>query len=287
MATPSVSNACGRKTIPLSVYHKVGFFNLLTPDGYSPKLKKGRAKGYASYILHLAPSRMSGHNVCGAFATEQCIEACLNTAGRGGINLAQKGTNSVQAARLARTKLFFEDPFTFMWILEVEIETAIRRSARNGRIPCFRLNGTSDLSWENMRFNSGERVFDVFSQVQFYDYTKNPARAVKNASGQHPANYGLCFSRSEKNDAECMRVLATGGNVAVVFDAAPHCLPDIWRGYRVIDGDQDDLRFLDPRGVIVGLSAKGRAIGTGTADGFVVNPSLALPLAYNSQSLAA
>ena len=30
-------------------------------------------------------------------------------------------------------------------------------------------------------------------------------------------------------------------------------------GFRVIDGDKDDLRFLDPKGVVVGLKVKGKA----------------------------
>ena len=36
-------------------------------------------------------------------------------------------------------------------------------------------------------------------------------------------------------------------------------LPKTFKGLPVIDGDKDDLRFLDPQGVIVGLIAKGKA----------------------------
>jgi hypothetical protein len=146
-----------------------------------------------------------------------------------------------------------------------EIETHIRRARANGLTPCVRPNGTSDLPWERLRLNDGRTVLETFPDVQFYDYTKHPARALANARGQHPANYKLCFSRSESNWSDCEDVLNAGGNVAVVFQSY---LPDFYNGYRVVNGDLDDLRHLDPAGVIVGLKAKGR--GKRDASGFVV-----------------
>ena len=47
-----------------------------------------------------------------------------------------------------------------------------------------------------------------------------------------------------------------GVNVAVVFRKE---LPSTWNNVEVIDGDKTDLRFLDGRGKIVGLTAKGDA----------------------------
>jgi len=101
---------------------------------------------------------------------------------------------------------------------------------------------------------------------QFYDYTKNIRRALAYAAGQYPANYHLTFSRSESNADDVARALLAGVNVAVVFRKA---LPATWGGRPVIDGDAHDLRFLDPRGVIVGLRAKGRA--KRDVSGFVVD----------------
>ena len=46
-----------------------------------------------------------------------------------------------------------------------------------------------------------------------------------------------------------------GYNVAIVFNE----LPATYNGYKVIDGTDTDLRFLDEKGVIVGLVAKGKA----------------------------
>lgn len=55
-------------------------------------------------------------------------------------------------------------------------------------------------------------------------------------------------------------MLAHGANVAVVFGTPKgHALPETWHGYRVVDGDVSDLRFLDPPGTVVGLRAKGSA----------------------------
>ena len=44
--------------------------------------------------------------------------------------------------------------------------------------------------------------------------------------------------------------------MAVVFEGD---LPICFLGRKVIDGDTDDLRFLDPTNVVVGLKAKGDA----------------------------
>jgi hypothetical protein len=263
-----------------------GFCDMLTPDGYNPKLKKGRARGYSSAVLHLAPANRSGREVC-HHRSKGCTLACLNLAGHGGIMLDAAGLNAVQRARIARTDMYFDARAMFFWVLVDAIESHIRRAVKKGLTPVVRLNGTSDLDWENEGFTdrSGEEFASVmarFPGVQFYDYTKNPARAMLSAYKRLPANYVITFSRSETraNNRACENVLAAGGNVAVVFNicrckrACKHELPDIgftYFGRRVISGDHDDLRFLDPTGVgvVVGLKAKGPA--KTDASGFVVD----------------
>jgi putative transposon-encoded protein len=128
-----------------------------------------------------------------------------------------------------------------------------------------RLNGTSDIAWEKLKLNN-LNLMELFPRVAFYDYTKNPKRALDNAAGRHPKNYRLVFSRSETNEADCKRVLEARGNVAVVFRKT---LPKRYLGKRVIVGDESDLRFLDPRGCVVGLTAKGKA--KRSESGFVVS----------------
>jgi hypothetical protein len=237
---------------------------LLTPDGYSPKLNKGRARGYSSAVLHLAPARLSGYNVC-KWSSAGCRAGCLNTAGRGGIFKPGQTTNAIQRARIARTRWFFEDRAAFVAQLVGEIETHIRRATRRGMVPAVRLNGTSDIPWERVKTADGRTVLELFPGIQFYDYTKSPDRAMAYARGEMPANYHLTFSRSEENETDALQVLAAGANVAAVFKGE---LPDAWHGAPVVNGDQDDLRFLDPAGAVVGLKAKGRA--KYDASGFVV-----------------
>lgn len=242
-----------------------GFQQLLVTG--NPKVAKGQKYGYFTAILHLAPANLSGYEVCRG-RSAGCTAACLNTAGRGGIFKAGQQTNSIQEARIARTKLFFERPAAFATLLEREIRAHIARCERLGMRPAVRLNGTSDLAWEGLPLIGGKTVFEAFPDVQFYDYTKISGRALRYAQGRMPGNYHVTFSRSESNWAQCERVLAAGGNVAAVF-ARSSGLPSEYAGYPVINGDETDLRFTDPRGCIVGLLAKGR--GRGDESGFVVS----------------
>jgi hypothetical protein len=117
-----------------------------------------------------------------------------------------------------------------------------------------RLNGTSDIAWERV----DPDLFQLFSGVQFYDYTKSPQRMRNYLTGLLPENYHLTFSRTESNEPECSKVLARGGNVAVCFATLPP-LGIEYLGAPVVNGDAHDLRFQDRSGVVVGLTAKGRA----------------------------
>lgn len=246
-----------------------GFTSLTTPDGYNPKLKKGRALGFSSLILHLAPASLSGRNVC-PWASAGCRAACLNTAGHGGIVKRGETTNAVQLARIARTEWFFKNRASFMMQLAHEITAHVRRARHNGLTPVVRLNGTSDIPWERITMPDGRTIFETFSDVQFYDYTKSIARVYAFAYGNMPANYHLTFSRSESNEHDVVESLGVGVNVAVVFSKA---FPLYYHGAPVIAGDQDDLRFLDRPGSVVGLKAKGRA--KRDTSGFVVAPDAA------------
>ena len=92
-----------------------------------------------------------------------------------------------------------------------------------------------------------------FPNVQFYDYTKHFNRMIKYLKGQLPSNYHLTFSRNEKNDFQATQVLKAGGNIAVVFRKE---LPETYKGFKVVTGDEHDLRFLDDKNVVVGLKEK-------------------------------
>jgi len=214
----------------------------------NPKIQKGTKLGYLSFILHLAPATLSGRETCPK-RTAGCTAACLNTAGRGGMFRKGETTNVIQQARIRKTKYFFEARDYFMNDLVADIKLGIKQAKKLGLTPVFRLNGTSDLAWEKYTVNE-HTLFELFQDVQFYDYTKVLGRKVS-----HLKNYHLTFSAADGNDADVQKALAQGMNVAAVFDR----LPELYMGRPVINADDTDLRFLDPKGTIAGLKAKGRA----------------------------
>jgi hypothetical protein len=248
--------------------------SLLTPEGYAPKTDKGRARGYSTAIMYFAPNKVSGKQFCGAWATPGCIFSCLDEAGHGGM-WRKDGRNTVREARIKRNRWFTEDRDAFLARMLHEIKLAIGRARRKGNTPTVRLNGTSDLPWEKIKMPDGRTVFEHHPDVQFYDYTKNPNRMLAFCRGELPANYHLTFSRSELNEDDCRRVLAAGGNVAVPFLLKKNAAkPAMFYGAPVIDGDHDDLRFLDQPSVVVGLTAKGRKAKRDTS-GFIVRMPVA------------
>lgn len=225
----------------------------------NPKIIKGEKKGYMTYILHLAPADLCGiGNTC-AGATAGCKASCLNTAGRGGLFKPGETTNVIQKARIRRTIWFFTDRDGFMLALASDITKAIKQATKRGFIPVFRLNGTSDLPFEKYSIGEFANIFEMFSDVQFYDYTKIYGRKVS-----HIDNYYLTFSRAESNDKWVEKAYNDGMNIAVVFDK----LPETFMGRPVFNGDESDLRFLDPDNHIIGLKAKGKA--KRDTSGFVV-----------------
>lgn len=206
------------------------------------KTIKGKKYGYLTGILYLAPSDISGINVC-AKATEGCKAGCLFTAGRAGM------FPKINEARIRKTRELFADRQAFLGNLRKDIEALVRKAKRDRLTPCVRLNGTSDLPWLALA------LADEYRDVQFYDYTKLPKAYTRTRP-----NYHLTFSHSETNLADCLDSLRNGVNVAVVFDTKRNRpLPDSWHGFPVTDGDTSDLRFTDAKGVVIGLRAKGKA----------------------------
>ena len=235
-------------TRPISGYKKYGF-SYLGGVGISNKFKKNIlvSKQY-TYAMYLAPHKISGHNVC-PYSTPECRVGCLYNSGHGGV------IKSVKNARINRTKLFFENRDKFMGILINEITYFYNRAKKDNYNFSIRLNGTSDIEWENVYYN-GKTVFEYFPDVQFYDYTKNPKRMLFK---DLPKNYDLTLSYTGRNLNWCMDVLNKGKNVAVVFNTtkkADNALPETWKGFKVFDGDHTDYRPDDMKGVVIGLRYK-------------------------------
>lgn len=206
------------------------------------KTVKGEKFGWFTYILYLSPEKQNevGVNNCPQ-ASPGCAAACLNMSGRGSMSMVQK-------ARMNKTHYLKGEREQFLNQLDSEITKHKERHAKRGEKMCIRLNGTSDRTWERTKFKNGKTIFELHPEVQFYDYTKITNRMHINL----PSNYHLTFSRSEINQQEIEVVLLMGGNVAVVFDK----LPETYLGYKVINGDESDLRFLDGENVVVGLKFK-------------------------------
>jgi len=242
----------------------------------NPKILKGLKQGFNTYILHLAPANLSGYEVC-AKRTIGCTDACLNLAGRGGMFKKGETTNIIQQARIRKTKMFFENRVQFMVDLVKDIELAIKQSIKKDLTPVFRLNGTSDLAWEKYEvIRNGKlyrNIFAAFSEVQFYDYTKILGRKVKDI-----ANYHLTFSAADGNDDDVMSAMTQDMNVAVVFGIKKNSpMPETYGFRYVFNGDESDLRFLDPKNMVVGLYAKGKAKKDTT--GFVKYPTFMMKAA--------
>lgn len=213
---------------------------LLTAEIASPKLAKHEASNYYTAILYLAGA--GDTRLCPA-ATEGCRAVCLVTeAGRGTFD-------NVKQARQARTNFLFDRRDEFLNILRADIKSVIRKASKLGKQPAVRLNGGSDLDWTD--------IYLEFPQVQFWEYTKRPDLALK--LNKLP-NVQATYSHNEHTTNRIMgAMLANGINIAMVFDLWSRKggdLPAQVGSVPVIDGDIHDLRFLDPKGVIVGLRLK-------------------------------
>ena len=257
------------------------FKGTLIRSGGDAKTTKGNDV-YETAIMYLAPAdTVAGINVCPMAELAGCKAACLYSAGRGRMSNVQKG-------RIGKTLRYQRDRAAFMAELVKDLERFVRYCERRGVKPAVRLNGTSDIQWEvghevyrtcphsspvagKPRVVGYRSIFEAFPEVQFYDYTK----IAKRVRREVPENYTLVLSYSEASGvyAETIAHTAaeTGANVAVVFRDKATRDAYMATGYQwreVIDGDQTDLRFLDPKGVVVGLYAKGSAKQDQT--GFVI-----------------
>ena len=226
---------------------KVTGLSYLGSVASSSKIAKGLKYNEATYILYLAPANQSGYEVC-PMRTEECTMACLTESGHNRIDVKK---NAINKARIAKTKLFFEQRDFFMGWLVTEIEKAKYQSESNGMRFSVRINGTSDIDLTTFKLN-GKNILQLFDDVMFYDYTKVAKRF--RMLEKYP-NYDLTYSYSGHNTIQCLDLLdKKQGRIAMVFEGK--VLPVSFMGYKVIDGDAYDMRYLDEQGVIVGLKFK-------------------------------
>lgn len=255
------------------------------------KAAKASGFGYLNAVHYMAPYDLGGAgNLC-SHASAQCIALCLgHYSGQAAmVSDLETDTNATRESRKLKAQLFMQSRGDYMNRLARDIVKLDAQARREGLKLCVRLNGSTDISWERIRFNCDARtiaslekagrlggitylsqvtLLELFPRVQFVEYTKNP-----NRFGKAPANLDLTLSYSGANAQACVDALLAGQNVAMVFHGG---LPASFAGFPVIDGDKHDLRHLDPKGgFIVGLTPKGRKAKRDTS-GFVVTHSLPL-----------
>jgi hypothetical protein len=253
----------------------------------SAKAAKATGFGYLNAIHYMAPADTGGvGNLC-PNASPQCKALCLGVYSGQAAMVAdlENGTNSVRESRKSKARMFMHARNYYLNLIALEIVAIERKAAKDGLVPVIRLNGSTDIPWERIRFTLepktakaigyqfgwqalpnalGQKVtlIELFRHLQFVDYTKSPQRLARK-----PANLDLTLSYSVTNSAACIDALSNGHNVAMIFAGG---LPESFAGFPVIDGDIHDLRHLDPKGgYIVGLSPKGNKAKK-DASGFVV-----------------
>lgn len=213
----------------------------------STKTVKGEKLGFLTGIVYLVPD----DNICPLARLAGCFEGCLNSAGRGAFN-------SVQKARKAKTQFFYGQQQAFLLSLAADIHSLRQKAKRLNMIPLVRPNGTSDITYENLIVLDGKNLFQLFPDVQFYDYTKHPSR---NLDGKTAGNYDLTYSFSAITPKPISIKGLTNPNnsrVAVVFQKRED-IPKSFRNWPVVDGDDTDVRHIEPKSVVVALYAKGKA----------------------------
>lgn len=245
----------------------------------NPKTEKSEVQ---TYILHLAPADTSGVNACPGAG--HCKKICLHFAGNP-VYMKGKG-----AARIRRTLAYDASRQYFLELLTVAILG--KRVKLDASEPmAVRLNGTSDIDWENVNFHVSlefarfcaikfgvslpvglQNIFELFNsldlKIKFYDYTK----IKRNWAYCAMLGYHLTFSYDGADNLPnlkiCRDALANGVNIAAAFDIKkgkelPLCigansiLGDVSSVLAVQDGDLTDYRPGDiPGGSIIGLRFK-------------------------------
>lgn len=244
---------------------------LAKPESNPKVAKNGKIVDVMTAPMHLAPSWLSGFNVCPQ-ASAGCIAACLHTAGNPAY-MSQKETS-----RITKTQAYFKQRAAFLAVLVFEMIAHRTKWTAQGYDVAYRLNATSDLPFERRTVIVDGHIVNImsmFSDCVFYDYTAITKRAVAWASGKMPQNYHITFSKKEDNDSDVLDVLTAGGNVAAVASLEIYKTSMVSRrvtiagqSFTCIDGDAHDYRPADDTGVVVLLKAKGDA-KTDTS-GFVI-----------------
>lgn len=229
---------------------EIGLSYLGRVNNSSKLAKNGKISGQHTYIIYLAPAKTSGYNVC-YFSTPECRLGCLATSGRAAMEILSNNFNRIENSRIKKTKMFYEHSEFFMSWLIAEIKASQIKAIELGFEFSVRLNGTSDIDWQNVKVN-GQSIFEIFPDVNFYDYTKSHLKFI-----DKPNNYHLTYSYTGRNWNHCKDLLSKGHNIAIIFNIKRESeLPQTYENYNVVNGDLTDYRISDAKGIIIGLKWK-------------------------------
>jgi hypothetical protein len=211
----------------------------LAPIESSAKIRKTAKyfKDAVPAIMYFAPASVSGQNVC-PHSSPGCVKSCLNLSGKGILDHAQ-------LARIRKTAAFFDNNKAFMEGLEDELDGLIRNARKKNKHAVIRLNGTSDIAWEDY-------IKDPKYLKHMYDYTKSVDRWRKQP-------YPLTLSWNEKMDRSPLELAQEAkreGRPGIAVVVAPEVLERLveageYKGVPVVDGTKHDYRTVDPPGALV------------------------------------
>ena len=248
----------------------------------SAKAVKANAYGYLNAIHYMAPYDVAGvGNLC-PMSSAGCRALCLGLwSGQAGMVKDQTDVttqgNSVRASRIQKAQRFMTDRAGYLLDFVRAIDNARIRARRQRRKLCVRPNGATDVAYEGIRFTivrnaqgkamsvtlGGPRCPQHFRALPgdsirrlYQNCAPIPPRIACQLFPHTVSIRGqrirLCHS-SPQWPQRC-RFVRTKPTVA---------------GFQVIDGDKHDLRHLDPKGCVVGLSPKGLKAKRDTS-GFVL-----------------
>jgi len=201
------------------------------------KLEKSELINFGLELTPFTFSQITKVNNC--HGAKSCILNCIFFTGKQ--NIFKSKTLELSTTTMKRIrKDFLLQNDRYFFIEKLKSELFLLNATY--KTCAVRLNVVQDIAWADL-IN-----FKDYPNIVFYDYTKVKDRLKKNS----PIKF--TYSVSEKDSKQdIINLLKKGFNVSMVFKGQ---LPKQWENFNVINGDLDDNRYNDPRGVIVGLKYK-------------------------------
>ena len=226
---------------------------LVTSQASNAKIaKSNKSNDFRTAYLPLLPANLAGSGtVCPN--SKHCINGCI------GHNSGQNSLQSAILSKYYKTLFFRRLPKLFFNQLFQEIENFDKLCYRSGLKACIRLNAYSDVVYERIKPD----LFQAFSGVLFYDYTKLKRRF----DNPIPSNYFLTHSlvAADNPDLSDFAGLHRQFSAVVsreIYDSIDWKYSELFRerykmtwinGYSVklINGDNDDLTFEKSKGILL------------------------------------